>query len=193
MQLPHAEPDYAAISKRVDEEFACKHEHKTVRKKLAADGAISIWQQCDRCGHKVGIAIRKATLTSAQILALPSWDTQLESHFYAEKKEHFDETYAAEKKRHTEAWRRAYEQYLQSPEWKRKSKLVMLRAQGICEGCREAEAMNAHHLSYDDVGNEFLFQLVALCRKCHEKLHGRIPSISSLPPVPVQPGPIPVP
>jgi transposase len=181
MRLPQREPDYAAISKRVDEEFACKHAHNTVRKKLAADGAISIWQQCDRCGHKVSIAIKKATMTLAQVQALPTWDTQLESRFYAEKKKYFDESYAAEKKRHADAWHCAYDQYLHSPEWKRKSKLVMLRAQGICEGCRETEAIDAHHLSYDDVGHEFLFQLVALCRKCHDKLHGRIPSVSSPP------------
>lgn len=182
MQLPRIEPDYNAISKRVDEEFACKHTDKTIRRKLAADGAISIWHQCDRCGHKVGIAIKKASMPPAQVEALPHWDAQSESKFYAEKKKRFDEAYAAEKKRHAEAWQRAYEQYRQSPEWKRKRQLVMLRAQGICEGCREVEAIDVHHFSYDDVGQEFLFQLVALCRKCHDRLHGRIPTSVSSPP-----------
>jgi hypothetical protein len=186
MELPRTEPDYNAISKMVDEEFVCKHTHKTIRKKLAADGAISIWHQCDRCGHKVGIAIKKATLTPAQVEALPVWNTKLESGFYAQKKKRFDEAFAADKKRCADVWQRAYEQYLQTPEWKRKRQLAMLRAQGICEGCREVEATDVHHYSYDDVGHEFIFQLVALCRKCHERLHGRIPGVvSSQPQTPV--------
>jgi hypothetical protein len=183
MQLPRTEPDYNAVKKTVDDEFACKHTNKSVRKKYAADGAISIWHQCDRCGHKVGVAIKKATFTQAELDALPKWDNQIETGFHAESKKRFDELWANEKQRQLGVWQQAYEQYLQTPEWKRKRQLVLLRAQGICEGCREVEATDVHHLSYDDVGNEFLFELVALCRKCHQRLHGRIPGVvSSQPP-----------
>ena len=171
MHIPCTEPDYAAISKRVDQEFVCNHEHKTVRRKLAADNSVSIWHQCDRCGHKVGVAIKKASMNPAKVQALPLWDTQLETRFNAQKKKHFDEAYAVEKQRCEDDWDKAYNQYLQTPEWKRKRELVLLRAQGICEGCREAEATVVHHLNYDYVGDEFLFQLVALCRPCHDRCH----------------------
>jgi len=182
MQLPHTEPDYSAVKKKVDDEFVCKHAAHTVRKKFAADGAVSIWHQCDRCGHKVGIAIKKASLTPAQLQALPEWDGQIEARFHAASKKRFDELWANEQQRQTEVWQRAYDEYLETPAWKRKRQLVMLRAQGICEGCREAEAIDVHHFSYADVGQEFLFQLAALCRMCHERLHGRIPQPASVPP-----------
>jgi 5-methylcytosine-specific restriction endonuclease McrA len=193
MQLPRTEPDYAALSKRVDNEFECKHPDKTIRKKLAADGAISIWNQCCRCGHKVGIAIKKASMTPIQIEALPLWDTQLESTFYGEKKKYLDQAYAADKKRCSDTWHRAYAQYLQTPEWLRRRKLVMLRAQGICEGCRESEAVDVHHLTYSEAGEEFLFQLVALCPKCHARWHGLLqPTGDATHQPPTQPRPVPI-
>ncbi len=172
MQLPQTEPDYAAISKRVDDEFVCQHVKKTVRKKMAADGAISIWHQCDRCGQKAGIAIRKASLPPIHVQALPVWEAQIESVFQAERNKRFQEVYAAEKIRCSDEWHRVYAQYLQTAEWKRRRQLVLLRAQGICEGCRESQAVDVHHLTYSDVGEEFLFQLAALCRKCHDRWHG---------------------
>ena len=192
MQLPQAEPDYAAISKRIDDEFLCQHVKKTLRKKLAANNAISIWHQCDRCGQKVGIAIKKASMPPPQVQALPAWDIQGESAFYAEKKKRFDDVYAAEKTRCSDVWDRAYAQYLQTAEWRRKRQLVLLRAQGICEGCRESQAVDVHHLTYSDVGEEFLFQLAALCRKCHDRWHGLLqPSAAATHQQLLQPCPAP--
>lgn len=192
MQLPSRKPDYAAISESVDVEFACKHTHKIVRKKLAADGAISIGHQCVRCGNKVGIAIKKASMMPAQVAALPVWDTQLESGFYAQKKKRFDEVFASETKRYADIWQTAYAVYLKSPQWKRKRQLVMTRAQDICEGCREVKADDVHHFSYDTAGDEFLFQLAALCRKCHERWHGLVePSVLTPRPTPMRPSPVP--
>jgi 5-methylcytosine-specific restriction endonuclease McrA len=50
---------------------------------------------------------------------------------------------------------------------------VIERADGLCEGCRSAEAVHVHHLTYKHCGNEFLWELVAICRECHERVHGR--------------------
>ena len=33
------------------------------------------------------------------------------------------------------------------------------------------EQTQCHHLTYENVGEEFLFELVALCSDCHERLH----------------------
>ncbi|MGI8399864.1 hypothetical protein ACRYWZ_26180 [Agrobacterium deltaense] len=45
------------------------------------------------------------------------------------------------------------------------------RSGGMCEGCGLAEAKQVHHLTYKHVGCEFLFELVAICDGCHERLH----------------------
>ncbi|MGN6553843.1 MAG: hypothetical protein ACTHLW_08990, partial [Verrucomicrobiota bacterium] len=71
MQIPRTEPDYDGIYKKMVVETACHHTKTQVRKKLASDGAISIWHQCLTCGKKIPPAIRKATLTQQQIDALP--------------------------------------------------------------------------------------------------------------------------
>jgi 5-methylcytosine-specific restriction endonuclease McrA len=181
MPIPSQQLDYAAINKMVEADFECLHEEKTVRKKLSSDGAISIWHQCDCCGHKIGPAVRKITLSSQQIEALSVWDECIVSRFNDEKQEHFIVILNREKERLKAVWWKSYEKYLASPEWKHKRKLVLERAQNTCEGCREAKAMDVHHLSYDDVGKEFLFQLVALCRKCHDRWHiGKVVSPSSI-------------
>ena len=69
-------------------------------------------------------------------------------------------------------WWFRYNTYLQSPEWEKKRKLVLDRARGICEGCGRKKAVQVHHLHYRRVGQEMLFDLVAVCQECHDALHG---------------------
>lgn len=68
--------------------------------------------------------------------------------------------------------REQYAEYLRSEEWFGRRTKVMDRCNGLCEGCREAEAVDVHHLTYEHVTEEFLFELVALCAGCHERIHG---------------------
>ncbi len=75
-----------------------------------------------------------------------------------------------------EEWRQLYPIYLASDAWQRRRDLVLQRADFVCEGCRELGADEVHHLTYDHVGAEFLFDLVALCRDCHRRWHG-IPAV----------------
>lgn len=70
-------------------------------------------------------------------------------------------------------WRAQYAEYLASQEWWDKRELVMERAGRVCEGCRQADATEVHHLTYANVTREFLFELVALCHACHERLHAQ--------------------
>lgn len=57
--------------------------------------------------------------------------------------------------------REEYGEYLQSEDWWERRNLVMERAAGRCEGCRKAEPVDVHHLTYEHVTHEFLFELVA--------------------------------
>ena len=68
-------------------------------------------------------------------------------------------------------FQREYNDYLLSPEWKRRRKLVIERCSGLCEGCMERRAQEVHHFTYKNFGNEFLFELVALCEPCHSRSH----------------------
>jgi 5-methylcytosine-specific restriction endonuclease McrA len=65
----------------------------------------------------------------------------------------------------------SYAEYLQSDAWKELRAKVLKRASHICEGCGTAEAMQVHHLRYAHIGHEFLWELVAVCLACHERVH----------------------
>ena len=47
----------------------------------------------------------------------------------------------------------------------------MERAQGLCEGCRRRPATEVHHLTYEHVGDELLWELKAVCDHCHRRCH----------------------
>lgn len=71
-------------------------------------------------------------------------------------------------------WHRRHEAHLRSPRWRELRVLVMRRSDDVCEGCGTRMADEVHHLSYDHLGDEFLFELVALCRTCHARWHGKV-------------------
>jgi len=68
-------------------------------------------------------------------------------------------------------WRTRYELHLKSSAWQEKRRLVIKRCGNLCEGCRTYAVDEIHHLTYKNLGDELLFQLVGLCSLCHSKLH----------------------
>jgi hypothetical protein len=73
--------------------------------------------------------------------------------------------------RRESSWNENYEKYINSDEWKEKRSIVLKRANFVCEGCAKNTATEVHHLTYRHFGDELLFELVAVCRACHEKVH----------------------
>lgn len=64
-----------------------------------------------------------------------------------------------------------YAAYLRSPAWASLRRQILLRAGFVCEGCGAKPAEEVHHLNYDHIGGEFLWELVAVCQECHHRLH----------------------
>jgi hypothetical protein len=83
---------------------------------------------------------------------------------------------ASERQRSRDAskqeWDAWYEKYRQTDAWRERRERVLKRANYVCEGCRINRATEIHHMTYDNTGDEFLWQLVAICRDCHERFHG---------------------
>lgn len=65
-----------------------------------------------------------------------------------------------------------YQDYLKSEQWKDLRAQVYQRAQSKCELCgRTAAAI--HHIKYPkNYSEDSLGNLVAVCKRCHMKLHG---------------------
>ena len=73
----------------------------------------------------------------------------------------------------TREWWEQYTRDLDSPEWRQTRAMVIRRAQGRCEACGHAAATQGHHTTYRHVFAEPLFELVAICRACHDRLTAR--------------------
>jgi RNase P subunit RPR2 len=170
MRIPRIEADSTGIWNKMQAITKCSHPSHTARKKTASNGVISVWKQCDKCGDKLA-SIPKKTLTADQVEALVEWDETIAQGFYKGRQELHQKMMDDERARAKAEWQRLYEEYLKSAEWQERRQLVLLRAQGICEGCRKAPATSVHHLHYRDAGEEFLWQLVAICDVCHERYH----------------------
>ena len=68
------------------------------------------------------------------------------------------------------AWWEKYDEYLESDEWKGRRARVLRRAGHTCEACGVATATQVHHLTYEHLFREPLFDLRAVCVPCHEYL-----------------------
>jgi len=65
-----------------------------------------------------------------------------------------------------------YDDYLNSPDWKRRRGIILRRAGYKCELCGASGVpLDIHHLTYERRGNEKYTDLIAICRKCHEAKH----------------------
>lgn len=65
-----------------------------------------------------------------------------------------------------------YKEYLQTEHWKKTSYECKKRAGFKCKKCKSTENLHAHHLSYENRGDDFeKFDLICLCKECHEKIH----------------------
>ena len=66
----------------------------------------------------------------------------------------------------------SYQIYLNSESWKSKRDKLFASVGEICADCGKKKKLQAHHLTYDNFGNEPLSDLLALCKTCHMERHG---------------------
>jgi len=68
-----------------------------------------------------------------------------------------------------------YKEYILSEKWKEKSKAFNIKNNGACSLCGsfEGNALVTHHIKYPkDLKNDVDTNWIAVCRTCHNKLHG---------------------
>lgn len=160
-------------------ERECKHQRQELRRGHNKGGGPIVRNQCLDCGAITGLAHKRP----ANFDTLPGFDTALHPAYDAARKAELDEIEKKYTERQLARWRVSenadnyfklkHDAYLASPAWKQRRRLVMDRAQGLCEGCRLSPPTEVHHLTYLHVGNEFLFELVALCEDCHDRWHAK--------------------
>ncbi|KKK61540.1 hypothetical protein LCGC14_3013320 [marine sediment metagenome] len=64
-----------------------------------------------------------------------------------------------------------YLSYMRSPEWKQKRDLVLERDDFTCQSAGEKQSLQVHHITYENLFNEPLEDLITLCNRCHCIVH----------------------
>jgi hypothetical protein len=166
------EMDTKAISELVDREFACDHPDRGLTRLVASSGITHFRIQCTGCGATLAYP-RRQSLSAAEMAGAPDFDPTIAEDWGVAKQSRFYELIAGGEEDGEDASeaRAEYEAYLLTSEWRGKRTLVMKRCGGICEGCMTRRATQVHHKTYDHLYNELLFELVALCRDCHARVH----------------------
>lgn len=146
--------------------YGCQHDNSEIVWRHTSNGTRQLRRQCKTCGECHGSALKHELATPDTPRADPLLPKQWEQHWDTK----LEEARQRLAQRNNDWWS-WYNAYLESSDWEYKRRRVMQRANGICEGCRDNAASQVHHLTYAHVGNEFLFELVAICTECHERFH----------------------
>ncbi len=165
MPLPHSQRTdlYAQVADRFD----CKHPERELRRRVIKGGSVAYVRQCKACGQVSNPVKTALALQESAGGAIPAYDAEAEDAWNTRK-------HAAYKSIEAELDGKVsneYEEYLQSELWLAKRALVLRRAGKLCEGCLERPPTQVHHLTYQHVGEEFMWELVAVCDECHERAH----------------------
>ena len=145
----------------------CEHPPMSeVRVKIAINGVRLYRRQCVTCGMAFPLSTAEAVPYKRPGSAVPSFDETLQETYY----QHVSDEATRKREQSSREWFAAYDQYLRTPEWRYKRAAVLRRERGVCQGCGGV-ADSVHHLTYERLRAELLFDLVAVCRSCHQRAH----------------------
>lgn len=173
--------DYGAIDEQVKREFACDHATVAPRILIASNGVKHYRRQCTRCGRNLG-SVKFSALSLAEQKSLTAFDPDLARRWYERRWKRYEELRQAvreraecesqaERERDAREWQARYEEYIQSADWKRRRAKILKRDGGVCRGCLSRPATQVHHLTYERLGREMAWDLIAVCAKCHRAVH----------------------
>jgi len=149
----------------------CSHEQTEVRYKTFSNGTRHLCTQCMTCGKMPGGTVRWLSQKGIDIHSFEEFDETISERWRAAQNQVRQLKLQKEKlERHLE-----YERYIrESAEWQAIRVKVMKRDGYLCQACLETGATEVHHKNYLHLFDEILFDLIAVCRACHQKIHGRI-------------------
>jgi ribosomal protein S27AE len=148
----------------IETEFCCQHLNTAIRYRDTAAGVRQYRAQCLNCGAGVGMFIKHSDIESPALVE--PFDERLEESYNSLKRDRRNDL----EFNRIESWWAEYSAYLLTPEWRQRRERVLKRDNYQCQACLNAFATEVHHLNYDHVGNEPLFDLVAICKPCHDAL-----------------------
>lgn len=159
----------AAAYAAIEAKYRCAHENRELRLRVIADGRTAHYRQCIICGHAGNTVPKKTVRAEHEGQNAPPFDNDLEYRWHGRKHAEYLSTY----KKIEPLLRAEYEAYLVSDRWAERRAATIQAANGICQCCEHFPATQAHHLTYERIGNEHASDLMAVCSFCHDLLHGK--------------------
>lgn len=160
----------APIRETLADPYECPHDVTILCVRTFRNKSCHYVRQCVACAQPAGNSIpREQARREAAGRELPLFDEAARERAYELRDEARREREATRR----EKWWRLYEEYLASERWAALRQRVLDRCRGLCEGCRQREATIVHHLTYEHLYDELLYELVGLCRPCHDRAHHR--------------------
>jgi hypothetical protein len=145
------------------EDWWCKHEQVIAVSQTMYNGQKRRWWICAKCGKGNQPKAKNAPKKfDVDMLPPQSLYRELEAGVASVKSSLFSRARKLKKQK--------YYAYLLTPEWFAKRDAVMRRDNATCQYCGK-RATQVHHLTYDNIYNERMEDLVAICKPCHEKIH----------------------
>lgn len=152
----------------------CAHPETEVRRVKVANGSIQVRSCCTVCGTRVGNAQKQED--AAWVASLPIQDASEEATYAnrrADEKYEIAMRHAARQRAERGEFTKFYQEYLASEGWAAIRQKVIRRCGNLCEGCGDQPVEHVHHMTYAHLGHEFLFELLGLCRDCHDRVHDK--------------------
>jgi hypothetical protein len=128
------------------------------------NGSVQLVYQCLSCGRATSNPFPRTSIREPD--KLPNWDDTIAGRY--------EQTRKNQKLKERQAWFTEHNEYLNTDQWRSLRARVLQRSRGMCEGCGVGKATEVHHLTYDHWQDELLWELVAVCHHCHEKVHAKL-------------------
>lgn len=148
----------------------CAHVNSEIRWRTLSNGSRQAWRQCLCCFQIVGSAVKHADVP----VDAPTFDEHAREDHWLQRSRARSAQYQAQREQYHSERRQELLDYCDTIEWRRKREAVLDRDNYQCQArlpCCIGRASQAHHLTYARVFDEPLFDLISVCRPCHERLH----------------------
>lgn len=169
------------VAEEMEKVATCAHTNVRPTRATKSNGVVCVYLQCTNCGEK----IKEVSKKEYNVNILPAFNEDLRRFHRQQKQEHrqeiagrwLDEMQNERTQQDAEFWRK-YSAYLRSEHWRRLRLSVLKRDKYQCQNCFDSvteQTAHVHHISYvgfQRVGYSFAFEVVTLCRECHEDFHG---------------------
>ncbi|MEE9364856.1 MAG: hypothetical protein V3U92_19825 [Cellulophaga sp.] len=149
----------------------CKDIHEIITIDHKPSGHIALYYQCTSCGSSPNRNKPLSTKKYGEDIR-----TEFSNSRFSEFKENKErerqelaELKSEYRKRNSKQYK--YYEYLTSNKWKELREKVKERDEFLCQECKTKKAEEVHHLTYENVFDEKLSDLISVCSDCHKELH----------------------